>query len=57
MDQQALPQYIADTFPEVDVTTATEGIAAGDAFFMVESTTSTSTSTSNRGASGPSPPS
>jgi len=34
MDQQAILQYIADTFAGVDVTTATEGIAAGDAFFI-----------------------
>lgn len=36
MDQQAIIQYIADTFPSVDITTPSEGIAAGDTFFIYD---------------------
>ena len=36
MDQAAIIQYIADTFAGVDVVTATEGIPAGDTFFIYD---------------------
>ena len=36
MDQQAIIQSITDTFDGVDVVTGTEGIAAGDTFFIYD---------------------
>ncbi|HET8628876.1 MAG TPA: DUF6194 family protein [Thermomicrobiales bacterium] len=36
MDQRAIIDYIADTFDGVDVVTPTEGIAAGDTFFIYD---------------------
>ncbi|HLH25188.1 MAG TPA: DUF6194 family protein [Chloroflexota bacterium] len=36
MDPDAIIQYIRDTFADVDVLTVTEGIAAGDTFFMYD---------------------
>jgi Family of unknown function (DUF6194) len=36
LDQAAIIQYIADTFAGVDVVTATEGIPAGDTFFIYD---------------------
>ncbi|HZS01181.1 MAG TPA: DUF6194 family protein [Chloroflexota bacterium] len=36
MDPDAIIQYIRDTFPDVEVFTATEGLPAGDTFFMYD---------------------
>jgi hypothetical protein len=36
MDQAAIIQYITDTFAGVDAETPTEGIAAGDTFFIYD---------------------
>lgn len=36
MDQQAIIQYIVDTFAGVEVVTGTEGIGAGDTFFFYD---------------------
>jgi hypothetical protein len=36
MDQDSIIQYIVDTFAGVEVVTGTEGIAAGDTFFMYD---------------------
>lgn len=36
MDQRAIIRYIADTFAGVDVVTGTDGIAAGDTFFIYD---------------------
>ncbi|HEX5504897.1 MAG TPA: DUF6194 family protein, partial [Thermomicrobiales bacterium] len=36
MDQRAIVDYITDTFAGVDVSTPTEGVAAGDTFFIFD---------------------
>ncbi len=36
MDQAAITAYIAETGPGIDVVTGTEGIAAGDTFFIYD---------------------
>ena len=36
MDQQAIIQYVSDTFSGVNVVTGTEGIATGDTFFIYD---------------------
>ncbi|HEX2172961.1 MAG TPA: hypothetical protein VHL09_11015 [Dehalococcoidia bacterium] len=36
MDQAAITAYIAETCPDTDVVTGTEGIAAGDMFFIYD---------------------
>src|SRR5919202_2365889 len=36
MDQQAIIQYVVDTCPGVNVVTATEGLPAGDTFFIYD---------------------